>query len=137
MEYLFIYLMQLAGAVEEFRTLCIILAVVSLVFLAVVTCITMAEGYGWSEEECAGISGEVNFLIVRRLLTKTMCVFAIISALLLIVPTERTLAMIGGLYIGKRIVTSQGINTKLDKVSKIIDIQLDKYMEELGVETND
>lgn len=70
-------------------------------------------------------------LKARKLLAKILCVCAITAGLISFIPTEKTLALMGGVYLGKKAVAAAGMDTKLDKVNAIIEHQLDKYLKEL------
>ena len=131
MEYLFIYAMQLAKAVEGLQILCIIFAVIMFVALVLAVCYTIDCHLGWSQEDCEGNIEDITVLKIRKLLLKLLCVFALVAGLLSLVPTEKTLALMGGVYLGKKVATAAGMDTKLDKVNAIIEHQLDKYLKEL------
>lgn len=59
----------------------------------------------------------------------------IMSSLIIIVPSERTIYLMAGAYIGQKVVADKNISDKLKKINKIIDYKLDdiisKYEEEL------
>lgn len=131
MEYLFIYAMQLAKAVEGLQILCVIFAVLMFVALVFAVCYTIDCRLGWSQEDCEGNIQDITALKIRKLLLKLLCVFALVAGLLSLVPTEKTLTIIGGVYLGKKAVAAAGIDTKLDKVNAIVEYQLDKYLKEI------
>ena len=57
--------------------------------------------------------------------------FVVIFLLLLLVPSQRTMCLLGGVYYGKKVVSNITDSKKIEKVNTIIDLQLDKYIKEL------
>lgn len=131
MEYLFIYLLQLAKAVENLQIVCIIFAVIMFAVLILAVCYTIDCRLGWSQEDCEGSVQDITALKIRKLFLKLLCVFVFAAGLLSLVPTEKTLTIIGGVYLGKKAVAAASIDTKLDKVNAIVEYQLDKYLKEI------
>lgn len=131
MEYLFIYAMQLAGGLEGVQTVCIIFDAIAFILLAVAVHIAIEENYGWTEEDCKDFPADMRAFKVRKILAKMLCVCSITAVLLSFVPKEKTLALMGGVYLGKKVATAASMDTKLDKVNAIIEHQLDKYLKEL------
>lgn len=131
MEYLFIYLLQLAERLEGVQTVCIIFMVISFILLAVTTCVALEENYGWTEEDCKEYPAELGALKARKFLAKVFCFCAIAAGLISFLPTEKTLALMGGVYLGKKFAVTAELNSKLDKVNEIVEFQLDKYLKEI------
>lgn len=49
----------------------------------------------------------------------------IMSSLIVIIPSERTIYLIVGAYIGQKVISDKNISDKLEKINKIIDYKLD------------
>lgn len=54
------------------------------------------------------------------------------SILLVITPSERTMYIMAGAYLGQEIVTNEIISDKLNKVNEIIDLKLNEILSELN-----
>lgn len=127
MEYLFIYLLQFLNVVENATALLLVVLVVVSVFLLFVTIYKIGtDGSSYSSK------GEKDF--ADKLFSKTFkytIVSLILFILLNLVPTKQTLLLIGGTYLGKKAVHSIVDSGKFEKINTIIDLQLDKYIDEL------
>ena len=122
MEYLFIYLLQICKSIDFIQgTIGIII-----VFFAVITgaCYMSKSDYD-EAEECF------------RTFKKMLISFVVIFLLLLLVPSQRTMCLLGGVYYGKKVVSNITDSKKIEKVNTIIDLQLDKYIKELKAGNND
>ena len=51
--------------------------------------------------------------------------------ILAVIPTKQTLLLMGGTYLGKKAVNAVITDEKIKKIDTIINLQLDKYIEEL------
>lgn len=109
MEYLFIYLLQVAKLIN-------LLSVVFFVILCVLLIISLAVKAEdvWQEKWNKPFKQSLIILITLCLL----CAFF---------PSKNTLLLIGGTYLGKRIISTE----KMQKIDEIINLQLDKYIKEL------
>lgn len=112
MEYLFIYLLQVA---DYLHRVSIGLVVISPI-IWFIHCLTSAR------EQETGF--EKKFL-------KIPLIMVFIGIFLHFIPTKQTLLLMGSTYLGKKAVNAVITNEKIKKVDTIINLQLDKYIKEL------
>ena len=127
MEYLFIYLLQVAGGIDSLLEVVNFVAVMSLIGVLLTYYIRetiYASNYtDEKEKQCIDNIKEI---------TKKICIFAVtIFLILCIIPTKQTLLLMGGTYLGKKAVNAVITDEKIKKVDEIINLQLDKYLKEL------
>lgn len=66
-------------------------------------------------------------------ITKGVFVISIISLpLAIFIPTKTTAYTLLGVKLGQTVISKPEVQSKVDKLSKVIDIQLDKYIQEAG-----
>lgn len=127
MEYLFIYLLQMAGGIGSLLEVVNFVAVISLIGVLLTYYIReaiYASDYA-SEKEKQCIDN------IKKI-TKKICIFAVtIFLILCIIPTKQTLLLMGGTYLGKKAVNTVITDEKIKKIDTIINLQLDKYIKEL------
>lgn len=115
MEYLFIYLLQLADVVVRCMGFFIVVSglCATLMFIG---------GVYWADE------GDNKPFKITTLAT-------VVSLLMLLAcnlfPTKQTLLLMGGTYLGKKAINVVATDEKIKKVDTIINLQLDKYIKEL------
>ena len=114
MEYLFIYLLQVAHMREGFLFILTTIALIS----TFVTLATMTFGTDKGEEA------------IHKLCKKTLITSIILWLLVAFFPSERTLIMSGGVFLGKTVYSKVTTSDKIQKVSTLIDLQLDKLIKE-------
>ena len=117
MEYLFIYLLQMADVTETISKLATF--ILTLV-VAVNILLDMA-----AEFEFEWVKNV--FKATKKYITNTIIVLIV----LLLIPTQQTLLLMGGTYIGKKAVNQVVTSDKLNKVNTIIELELDKRIKEL------
>ena len=123
MEYLFIYLLQMADGLKTMLELTIFVSAALIIASIIFYCANYDEitADDWGEAYKNTFKELKNISIV----------FVIIAIFVSLLPTKQTLLLMGGTYLGKKaakeIITSQ----KLEKVNTIIDLQLDRYIKEL------
>ena len=123
MEYLFIYLLQLAHTREPFLLIFSILAVIS-VIVTIGTMMDCDHDCGKDHtEDCAGER-------IHKLAKKTLIISTILWLLVVFFPSERTLIMLGGVFLGKTVYSKVTTSEKMQKVNTLIDLQLDKLIKE-------
>ena len=120
MEYLFIYLLQLAGVIAILKAS--ILTVLILGSLLYFFAFLETDGFTCASD---------GLIKAGKVLQKISGVMSIILLLLLFVPTERTLLLMGGTYIGKQAINKVVTDSKVEKVNTIIELELDKYIDKL------
>lgn len=127
MEYLFIYLLQIAGGIDGLLQVVIFVAVMSLIGVLLTYYIREAiYASNYTDEK------EKQCIDNIKAITKKICIFAVtIFLILCIIPTKQTLLLMGGTYLGKKAVNAVITDEKIKKVDEIINLQLDKYLKEL------
>lgn len=115
MEYLFIYGLQIADLLKIFA--------ISLLFI---TLIVLWFGVAIVSADYEDMLSNWNKWMKKMLITSLLT-----SLVLFMLPTKQTLLLMGGIYYGKKAINTVATSDKLEKVNKIIDLQLDKYIKEL------
>lgn len=126
MEYLFLYLLQLSHAINGLGLICLILG-------AVYACAWVV--YVLPTKFCDEETDKIKPLI-KKYITKPMKSFLITGFILLFIPSQQTLVLMGATYYGKKAVTAMSDSKKLEKINTIIDLKLDAYIQELQQEIN-
>lgn len=126
MEYLFLYLLQLSHAINGLGLICLILG-------AIYACAWVV--YVLPTKFCDEETDKIKPLI-KKYITKPMKSFLITGFILLFIPSQQTLVLMGATYYGKRAVTAMSDSKKLEKINTIIDLKLDAYIQELQQEIN-
>lgn len=126
MEYLFLYLLQLSHAINGLDFICLILG-------AIYACAWVV--YVLPTKFCDEETDKIKPLI-KKYITKPMKSFLITGFILLFIPSQQTLVLMGATYYGKRAVTAMSDSKKLEKINTIIDLKLDAYIQELQQEIN-
>ena len=124
MEYLFLYLLQLSHAINGLSLICLILG-------AIYACAWVV--YVLPTRFCDEETDKINTLI-KKYITKPMKSFLITGFILLFIPSQQTLILMGATYYGKKAVTAMSDSKKLEKISTIIDLKLDSYIKDLQEE---
>lgn len=128
MEYLFIYMLQIAEAKE------------GLIFFTVLSSLgLLVLYYGlYISALCDEIDLEKTKPIknVLNVLKKLMITSLTIFFICFIIPTKQTLLLSGGLYLGKKAANIIINDAKIQKVNTIIELELDKHIKELKKEVN-
>lgn len=124
MEYLFLYLLQLSHAINGLGFICLILG--SIYACAWVVYVLPTKFCG---EETDAIKA-----LIKKYIVKPMKSFLITGFILLFIPSQQTLVLMGATYYGKKAVTAMSDSKKLEKISTIIDLKLDSYIKDLQKE---
>jgi hypothetical protein len=126
MEYLFIYGLQVFEMINLAAVTFLIISVFIAIFLVIYGLdnkgIFVTDKYDYYKEE------RELFNSVKGLFKK----FIVIGLILLFVPTNQTLLLLGGTYLGKKAVKSVITDKKIEKINTIIELELDKRIKELG-----
>ena len=118
MEYLFIYLLQLTDLIGFSKILLFVLM-----------------GFGiMSIPFVAELSTEERFEKYWDNLFDVLKVMLISLIILFILPTRQTLLLCGGVAVGKTAIDKISKSTYYEKVTKIIELELDKKVKEYSVE---
>ena len=118
MEYLFIYGLQVADGISVIKNILIALLMAYIILIIVVL--------GEIRPDDEDLKKWWNLWI------KKILIFLIVTPLILfLLPTKQTMLLIGGTYLGKKVVSAVATSDKLEKINTIIDLQLDKYIKEL------
>ena len=128
MEYLFIYLLQMAESLKNLQEFIYMLLAISIFAYIVIYIMIISDSY-YDEK-----------LRQKRLVRSAKkfyinCIIVLIIASL--IPTKQTLLLVGGTYMGKKAINTAIISEKLKKVDTIINLELDKRIKELKGEQNE
>lgn len=124
MEYLFIYLLQMA---DKLSIISAILITVGLIGLFIYFMAFFASnGNILEEKHCSKMMIET----IKKV--KNILVICLIFGFFFyILPTRNTLLLMGGVYLGKKAVNTVITDEKVKKVNQIIELELDKRIGEL------
>ena len=129
MEYLFIYLLQMA---DRLSIMSGSLITVGLIGLFIYFMAILASGGDILEEKYFS-----KILIETITKIKNIVVICLIIGLFFsILPTRNTLLLMGGVYLGKKAVNTVITDEKVKKVNQIIELELDKRIGELKRNAN-
>lgn len=127
MEYLFIYLLQITDSISGLLEILGFIAIFFLVLL--IAMFYMREAIYASPY---ATEKEKHCIDNAREITKKICIPSITAFIILaVIPTKQTLLLMGGTYLGKKAVNAVVTDEKIKKIDTIINLQLDKYIEEL------
>lgn len=119
MEYLFIYLLQMTDLLCDLQIFIYITLFVGIFAYIIFYIFIKCDYY-----DCEEVVRRKRFIRSAKKFITT-CIICIVC--LGIIPTKQTLLLVGGTYLGKKVITSE----KMQKIDKIIELQLDKYIDEL------
>lgn len=131
MEYLFIYLLQLANALTVILGVTTFLTIMSGVG-SLVSYFTISADHGDNKDVK---ERELNKIFIP--FKKVFIVSSIIMVLLGLIPTKNTLLLMGGTYLGKKAVNAVVTDEKIKKVNAIIELELDRRIKELQTGSED
>lgn len=130
MDYLFIYLLQLADIFNELVGAGIICSTIFGVVLCICFITTIMDGYDLFPDEDSDSDAQQLYK-VRCFFQKSFIISLVALVVFNLIPTKQTLLLTGGLYLGKRATKAITVDEKIKKVDEIINLQLDKYIKEL------
>ena len=125
MEYLFIYLLQLAEAITAIQFATIALTIFSGVG-SLISYFTISTDCGDNVEERETQLNKIFVPFKKMFITST-----IVMVLVGLIPTKNTLLLMGGTYLGKKAINAVVTDTKIQKVNTIIELELDRRIKEL------
>ena len=125
MEYLFIYLLQLAEAITAIQ----FASIVATIFSGVGSLISYFAISGDYPDDAEEREAQLNRVFVP--LKKMFTVSAVIAVLVGLIPTKNTLLLMGGTYLGKKAINAVVTDSKIQKVNTIIELELDRRIKEL------
>lgn len=130
MEYLFVYLLQIADIWENILFLIIVSAFISVICTVLCAGFMLQDNVPFLLKNCINETERriVDFFNFLKGVTISLVLISIVGAF---VPTKQTLLLLGGTYLAKCTVNSSVVNAKLEKINTVIDLQLDKYIKEL------
>lgn len=129
MEYLFIYLLQMAENLEWIDSILVFTTILSLAFL-IVMAVQSRGKFENAEHHTYDMSNEC-IKIASKLAKKIFVINLICVFIVIILPTKQTLLLVGGTYMGKNAINTVVTSEKLKKVDTIINLELDKRIKEL------
>lgn len=124
MEYLFIYLLQMADNLFVLQGFIYILLFIS-IFAWIFAYITLDTVSYYNREKSTRTKRLLRY-IKKFYIT---CISILIIASL--IPTKQTLLLVSGTYMGKKAINTVITSEKLKKVDTIINLELDKRIKEL------
>ena len=124
MEYLFIYLLQMADSLNVLQCFIYILLLISI--FAWIFGYMMLDTVSYYNDEKSTRKKRLIRSIKKFYIT---CISILIIASL--IPTKQTLLLVGGTYMGKKTINTVITSEKLKKVDTIINLELDKRIKEL------
>lgn len=130
MEYLFIYGLQIANSISFLGATSIIIAIsafVAYIFVGFLTRFTYEDYKKITTCDIETVTG----VSASKIFKKLLIISSILSLILIVFPSQQTMLLIGGTYLGKKAVSAVATSDKLEKINTIIDLQLDKYIKEL------
>ena len=117
MEYIFIYLLQLSERLDYALQASIIALIITTFIMFPVSIINKNS----SEDE----------QLLANFAKKAWATSLVLFICLFLAPTKQTMLLIGGTYIGKKAVNKIVTSEKLQKIDTIINLELDKRINEL------
>ena len=124
MEYLFIYLLQMADNLFVLQGFIYILLFISI--FAWIFAYMMLDTVSYYNREKSTRTKRLLRYIKKFYIT---CISILIIASL--IPTKQTLLLVGSTYMGKKAINTVITSEKLKKVDTIINLELDKRIKEL------
>lgn len=124
MEYLFIYLLQMADNLFVLQGFIYILLFISI--FAWIFAYMMLDTVSYYNREKSTRTKRLLRYIKKFYIT---CISILIIASL--IPTKQTLLLVSGTYMGKKAINTVITSEKLKKVDTIINLELDKRIKEL------
>ena len=124
MEYLFIYLLQMADNLFVLQGFIYILLFIS-IFAWIFAYMTLDTVSYYNREKSTRTKRLLRY-IKKFYIT---CISILIIASL--IPTKQTLLLVSGTYMGKKAINTVITSEKLKKVDTIINLELDKRIKEL------
>lgn len=124
MEYLFIYLLQLADSITAILAASVIATIGSGV-ATVITYFEISTDHPRIEDRKEELD-KIFKPIKKMFITST-----VIMVLVGLIPTRNTLLLMGGTYLGKKAVSAVVTDSKIQKVNTIIELELDRRIKEL------
>ena len=133
MEYLFIYLLQIADVINGIAGVLGVFIAFFCVGLFINYIVASVEGCSFipDEDDKKYNSTSYQLYVLRGYLIKLIIISLISTILLFSIPTKQTLLLMGGTYLGKKAVNAVITDEKIKKIDEIINLQLDKYLKEL------
>lgn len=124
MEYLFIYLLQMADSL--FNLQFFIYALLGISIFAWVFCYMILDTMSYYDKE-KSTRGKRLVRSIKKFYITCISILIIVS----FIPTKQTLLLVGGTYLGKKALNTVITDKKIEKVNTIIELELDKRIKEL------
>lgn len=133
MEYLFIYLLQLADSITAILAASICVTLISGVG-SLISYFAISTDYPYPHD-VEERETQLNTMFVP--FKKMFIVSTVIMVLVGLIPTKNTLLLMGGTYLGKKAVNAVVTDEKIKKVNTIIELELDRRIKELQTGSKD
>ena len=135
MEYLFIYGLQIANTIYFLCETSIIITILAFFGYMIIGFLT-----GFTYEDYKKISNydieTVTGVSTSKMFKKLLIISSVLSLILIVFPSQQTMLLVGGTYLGKKAVNQVVKSDKMEKINTIIDLQLDNYIKELKADGN-
>lgn len=130
MEYLFIYLLQLADNIEIIKVLLFIPLLIVFVFFCIISVSSRFQYSKYVQKNYIDLTedtvkGGIKFCKI------VLPILIILQLFLCLIPTKQTLLLLGGTYLGKKAINAVVTDKKIEKINTIIELELDKRIKEL------
>lgn len=121
MEYLFIYLLQVAEIIPKIIEPTALVCGLLCIACFGISSFVLDRDFPKERLQIISLKKLMKILIYLLILCVFFCFF----------PTKQTLLLMGGTYLSKKAVNAVVTDEKIKKVDTIINLQLDKYIKEL------
>lgn len=118
------WIIYLIDAITPLKEPCIVLSALGVVFFTFSTFALSEHKATYEEDE----DYKKMYSITRGVLTTTL----ILLPLAIFIPSKTTAYTLLGIKLGQTVVSKPEVQNKVDKLSKVIDIKLDQYIQEEG-----
>ena len=136
MDYLFLYLLQVVDVIEGIQIALGFFVVLIVILYIIMGFVTRFEFGSYKGPDTYGDLDKAFGVNCSNWCKKCLTVFGIIFLITFFIPTKTTTLMLGGLFLGKKVVNQISTDDKVKKIDTIISLELDKRIKELKRELN-
>ena len=136
MDYLFLYLLQVVDVIEGIQIALGFFVALIVILYVVMGFITRFEFGSYEGPDTYGDLNKDFGVNCSNWCKKCLTIFGTIFLITFFIPTKTTTLMLGGLFLGKKVVNQMSTDDKIKKIDTIISLELDKRIKELSRELN-